>query len=86
MSNIFRIPAANVAHIALRDVDIGETETLNRLGMAHYTMRDVDRLGIRGVVEMVLNRIGGWTRPIYVSMDIDSLDDLEIGHTTGTPG
>ncbi|OXA49613.1 Arginase, hepatic [Folsomia candida] len=81
-----RIPAANVAHIALRDVDIGETETLNRLGMAHYTMRDVDRLGIRGVVEMVLNRIGGWTRPIYVSMDIDSLDDLEIGHTTGTPG
>lgn len=75
-----------MAHIGLRDVNVGEIETLNRLGMASFNMRDVDRLGIRGVVDVVLNRIGGRTRPVYISFDIDSLDDLEVGHTTGTPG
>jgi len=80
-----RIPARNVAHIALRDVDDGEAETLDRLGMAAFSMRDVDRLGILGVLEQVLTRIGGRERPVYISMDIDSLDDMEIGTTTGTP-
>ena len=83
---IFRIPAANVAHIALRDVDVGEVETLSRLGMAAFNMRDADRFGILGVLNLVLDRIGGRERPIYVSMDIDSLDDMVIGFNTGTPG
>ncbi|OXA54380.1 arginase, hepatic [Folsomia candida] len=80
-----RIPAANVAHIALRDVDPGETAIIDRLGMASFTMRDIDRYGIRRVVDLTLDRIKGKTRPLYVSMDIDSLDDMEIGSTTGTP-
>ncbi|OXA37079.1 arginase, hepatic [Folsomia candida] len=80
-----RIPANNVAQIALRDVDPGETAIIDKLGMASFTMRDIDRYGIRRVVDLALDRIKGKTRPLYVSMDIDSLDDMEIGSTTGTP-
>lgn len=49
-------------------------------------MRDVDKHGIRKVVEMALEKISpGNKRPVHFTMDIDVLDTLEVV-TTGTPG
>lgn len=51
-------------------------------------MRDIDQLGIVEVARRAIRRLtlGKRDRPIYISFDIDSLDDLEIGEATGTPG
>ncbi|MGY1600791.1 agmatinase [Geodermatophilus sp. SYSU D00815] len=52
------------------------------LGFQVVHSRDVDDLGIRGVVERVQARVG--ERPVYVSVDIDVLDPA-FAPGTGTP-
>jgi agmatinase len=52
------------------------------LGFRVVHAREVDDLGIRGVVERVLDRVGD--RPVYVSVDIDVLDPA-FAPGTGTP-
>ncbi len=52
------------------------------LGFRVVHSREVDDLGIRGVVEKVLDRVGD--RPVYVSVDIDVLDPA-FAPGTGTP-
>lgn len=49
-------------------------------------MEEVEKYGIRNVVEIALNRIDPEkNKSIHVSFDIDSLDPLEAP-STGTPG
>ena len=52
------LPAAHLAYIGLRDVDPGERATLARLGIAAFTMSDVDREGIGAVVRRALRHLG----------------------------
>jgi agmatinase len=52
------------------------------LGFQVVHSREVDDLGIRGVVERVLARVED--RPVYVSIDIDVLDPA-FAPGTGTP-
>jgi agmatinase len=52
------------------------------LGFQVVHSRDVDDLGIRGVIERVLARVED--RPVYVSVDIDVLDPA-FAPGTGTP-
>ena len=44
--------------------------------------RDIDRIGVDGVVDRVLERVGD--HPVYVSIDIDVLDPA-FAPGTGTP-
>lgn len=39
------LSAKNIVYIALRDVELQELRLLKELKIAHFTMRDVDRLG-----------------------------------------
>ena len=44
--------------------------------------RDIERIGVDGVVDRVLERVGD--HPVYVSIDIDVLDPA-FAPATGTP-
>ncbi|MGH7683257.1 MAG: arginase, partial [Vulcanimicrobiaceae bacterium] len=44
--------------IGLRDVDPGEKKTIHSLGIGAFTMSDVDRLGMEGVIDRALDAIG----------------------------
>ena len=44
--------------------------------------RDIDRIGVDGIVERVVDRVGD--HPLYVSIDIDVLDPA-FAPATGTP-
>lgn len=81
-----KISAANLAYIGLRDVDPAEATILEMLGIAAYSMREVDRYGIEKVTEMALSKIsrGNSNRPIHVSYDIDAICGSVI-KSTGTP-
>ncbi|KAL1429802.1 hypothetical protein MTO96_015666 [Rhipicephalus appendiculatus] len=75
----------NFAFIGLRDVDDYERHFLDQLGITVYDMADVDRHGIRNVVQRILNKINPTgTKSLHVSYDIDSLDKL-VAPSTGTP-
>ncbi|KAH8027204.1 hypothetical protein HPB51_003646 [Rhipicephalus microplus] len=75
----------NFAFIGLRDVDDYERHFLDQLGITVYDMADVDRHGIRNVVQRILNKINPTgTKSLHVSYDIDSLDKM-VAPSTGTP-
>ncbi|XP_035705024.1 arginase, hepatic-like [Folsomia candida] len=82
-----RLFSSNLAYIGLRYSNNGERAIRQRLGISDWNMRDIDQLGIVEVARRAIRRLtlGKRDRPIYISFDIDSLDDLEIGEATGTP-
>merc|ERR1719498_271851 len=46
-------------------------------GVHVYTMQDVDRHGIAGVLDMALSRIDPYrNRPLHCTFDIDSIDPI----------
>lgn len=75
----------NIAYIGLRDVDPAEREISEKLGIAAYSIDDIDKVGIGEIMQRALERINPeGDRPIHVSYDIDSLDPKETP-STGTP-
>ncbi|KAJ7379941.1 Amino-acid acetyltransferase, mitochondrial [Desmophyllum pertusum] len=75
----------DVAYIGLRDVEPQEREICEKLGIASYTIDDIDKDGIGVIIKKALKRINpNGDRPIHVSYDIDSLDPKETP-STGTP-
>lgn len=79
--------ADSVAFIGLRDLDIAERNHLNQLNIVHYTMQDVDKLGIYEVISRVLDKICSGKKNIHVSFDIDAVDENIVKSTgTAVPG
>lgn len=75
----------DIAYIGLRDVEPQERDICKHLGIAAYTIDDVDKDGIGVIIEKALEKINpDGNRPIHVSYDIDSLDPKETP-STGTP-
>jgi arginase len=83
---------ARIAYIGLRDVDPQERGQLRALGIAAYTMADVDELGIAAVVKGALRHLGvgasgsasgSGSPPLHLSFDIDACDP-SIAPSTGT--
>lgn len=75
----------DVAYIGLRDIEPQEREICDELGIAAYTIDDIDKVGIGEVIQKALESINPrGDRPIHVSYDIDSLDPKEAP-STGTP-
>jgi len=68
--------------IGLRDVDSGERATIRELGIGAFTMSDVDRLGMEGVIGRALEIVG--EGPLHVSFDMDAIDPSEAPGV-GTP-
>jgi agmatinase len=50
----------------------GDLKNDRRCGFEIVKARDIDRIGVQGVIERLKKRVGG--SRVYVSMDIDVLD------------
>ena len=69
-----KLPPENVCIIGLRDVDPKEAELLADSGVTYFTMRDVDEMGMRGVVEAGMKVAGKGKDGVHLSFDLDSVD------------
>ena len=70
--------------VGIRNLDDREKEIVKATGIHAYTMKDVDRLGIAGVMERALAAASDGTGGIHVSFDLDACDP-SIAPGVGTP-
>ena len=81
-----RIPSVDPAKVALvgvRSLDPGEQALVRELGIAVYTISDLDRRGIEPVIEEALERVWGGSF-LHVSVDLDVVDP-EFAPGVGDP-
>ena len=79
-----KVSPAECVLIAARDLDPGERENLRAAGVTVYTMRHVDELGMKRVMELAMERAASGTAGIHLSFDLDALDPHDAPGT-GTP-
>lgn len=60
--------------IGIRDVDVREAEAVNGSNVTVFTMRDIDELGMRRVMDEALQVASGGMKRVHVSFDIDAVD------------
>lgn len=72
------------AQIGLRDVDPDEKRLLREFGVRAFSMSDVDKTGMVGVMQEAIAKAGASRAPIHVSFDMDAIDPSEAPGT-GTP-
>lgn len=74
-----------IAWIGLRDVDDGEYETIDRLGIkTAFDMKDLKKHGMKKIVQMCLEAINpNGDLPMHVSFDVDGMDPIDAP-ATGT--
>ena len=79
--------ASHAVLIGVRDIDEEEKSNVRDSGIHVFTMRDIDELGMRTVVERAIKVISRGTSGIHVSLDMDFLDPAEApGVGTSVPG
>lgn len=85
LKGIPKLKPDSVVYVGLRDVDPAERKLIQSLGIAAYTMHDVDHYGIGQVMEMALNHLlqDDHDRPLHLSYDIDAVDPV-LAPATGT--
>jgi len=81
-----RLDPDSIVYIGLRDVDAKEREVLHKKNIKCFTMYDVDKDGIGGVMDKALHHLlhKDPDRPLHLSYDIDAVDP-HIAQATGTP-
>ena len=80
------LPAVDPARVALvgtRSLDPGERELIAALGLAVFTMSDIDRRGLEEVLAEAIFRVGGGAF-VHVSLDLDVIDP-QAAPGVGTP-
>lgn len=77
------VEAERVALVGVRSLDPGEKELIRRLGIAVFTMHDIDRRGAAGVMREALDVVQG-PGFVHLSLDVDACDP-EIAPGVGTP-
>ena len=85
-SDAWPLPALDperVVLIGVRSLDEGERELVRRLGVAVYTMTDLDRRGVEPVVREALEQVDG-APFVHVSLDMDVVDP-DVAPGVGTP-
>ena len=78
-----KVKPENVVMVGVRDLDVKEKELIRASGCTVFTMRDVDEIGIRGVMTKVLEGFRHLAK-IHVSLDLDVMDPLDAPGV-GTP-
>jgi arginase len=81
-----RLPAVDperVALVGVRSLDPGEQALVRDLGVAVYTISDLDRRGMEPVIAEALERVGRGSF-VHVSVDLDVVDP-EVAPGVGDP-
>ena len=63
-----------VAHVGARDIDPGERELINKLGVRFFTMREIDERGMRACMDDAIAIASRGTAGYGVTFDVDALD------------
>jgi arginase len=71
-----KLDPKNVYMIGLRQIDEGEKDNLKRAGVNCWTMADIDRAGIDGVMDEALLLAKKNSDFLHVSLDADALDPV----------
>jgi arginase len=79
-----KVSGKNVVLVGLRDVDLRERSILRESGSTAFTMRDIDEMGLRRVMEQALSIATSGTDGFHLSFDMDFVDPLEAPGV-GTP-
>jgi arginase len=79
-----RIDPGRVALVGVRSVDEYERSILKELGVAVFTMEDIDRRGIHAVTQEAIEVATSGTEAFHVSFDVDALDPA-VAAGVGTP-
>ncbi len=74
----------HTAILGLRDVDPGERERIRKLGVAVYTMKELDERGTSACLREALAKVTRGTVGFHLSLDMDALDP-ELAPGVGTP-
>jgi arginase len=79
-----KVSGRNVVLIGLRDVDQRERELVRKSDVTAFTMRDIDELGLRVVMERAVAAASDGTAGFHLSLDMDAVDPDEAPGV-GTP-
>ncbi len=79
-----KIEGRNTVLIGLRDVDETERVHVRQLGVVAYTMREIDELGLRKIMEQAIAAACDGTAGFHLSLDMDAVDPDEAPGV-GTP-
>lgn len=84
MGDYPKLDPSNLAIVGLRSIDAGERDLIRELGVAAYTMFDVDRLGMYHIASRVLEDMARRVDHLHISFDCDGVDP-SIAPGVGTP-
>jgi arginase len=85
-SEVWSLPAVEPDRtilIGTRSLDPGERELARQLGLAVFTMSEIDRRGMEAVMRDALARVRG-AKYVHVSFDLDVVDP-DVAPGVGTP-
>ena len=71
-----KVHPEDVCIVGAKNIDPGEREFLERIGVQMFTLADVDRFGIVHIVDEARRIVTRNTDFVHVSFDIDALDPL----------
>ena len=84
MGDVAPLDPANAAIIGLRSIDSGERTLIKDLGVAAYTMFDIDRMGVFDVAQRILEDMARRVDHLHISFDCDGVDP-SVAPGVGTP-
>ncbi|MBD0378884.1 arginase [Paenibacillus sedimenti] len=79
-----KIRSENVVIIGARSIDQGERKFLKEKGIRVFTMHDIDRNGMKQVMEEALEIVTNGTDGVHLSLDLDGMDP-DDAPGVGTP-
>ena len=74
----------NTVLIGGRSFDPNEARALSRSDITVFTMREIDEIGMKEVMQEALKTAGAGVSQVHLSFDVDSMDPMEAPGT-GTP-
>lgn len=82
--NFPKLDPRNLAIIGLRSIDAGERALIKELGVAAFSMFDIDRMGMHEVMSRVLEDMARSVDHLHISFDVDGVDP-SVAPGVGTP-
>lgn len=68
------VDSSRAVLIGIRDLDPGEREAIREQGVRAFTMRDIDEMGMRNVIQEAIKIATNGTAGFHLSFDVDCMD------------